>query len=79
MQTTVSNVLELGLALPPTEREILALSLWQSLLPPEDKSEELDEILAEVYRRDAEMTSGMVEGIERGDAIAAARQALRCE
>jgi hypothetical protein len=79
MQTTASQVLNLGLALPPVEREIIAHRLWESLQAPAQDEQDLPEILAEVRQRDTEMDRGFDVGRNHEDVIAAARRALECE
>ena len=64
-----------ALALPLTERAALAQTLWASLdhemATPDD-----DSIMAEVLRRDAELTSGTVTGRTHEEVMAAARRAI---
>jgi putative addiction module component (TIGR02574 family) len=79
MQITTSDVLKYCLTLPSVEREILAHRLWESLPEPEQKQQELSEILSEISRRNAEMDAGSNIGRSHGEVIAAARQAIQCK
>ena len=63
------------MALPLAERVVLAQKLWASLdeglTEPDDRS-----LMAEVLRRDEELTTGAVTGRTHAEVMAAARRAI---
>ena len=63
------------MALPLAERVVLAQALWASLdegrTEPDDQS-----LMAEVLRRDEELTTGAVTGRSHAEVMAAARRAI---
>ena len=63
------------MALPLAERVVLAQTLWASLdegqTEPDDQS-----LMAEVLRRDEELTTGAVTGRSHAEVMAAARRAI---
>jgi putative addiction module component (TIGR02574 family) len=64
-----------AMALPLAERAVLAQQLWASLddglSTPDEQS-----VMAEVLRRDADLTSGTVSGRTHQEVMAAARRAI---
>lgn len=69
------------LNLPLSERIEVAQAVWQSINEASTLANGEDEraTVAEVKRRDAELTSGAVAGRTHREVMAAARQALGCE
>jgi hypothetical protein len=57
-----------AMALPISERVSLAQALWQSI----------DAGLAEAFRRDEELASGVVQGRTHEEVMRAARRAVGC-
>jgi putative addiction module component (TIGR02574 family) len=71
---------EAAMALPLAERVSLAQALWQSieeagLSPARDEEREA---LAEAQRRDAELSSGAVEGRTHDQVLETMRRAIEC-
>ena len=66
-----------ALALPLAEKVSLAQALWQSI---DSGLAEADEQTAirEAIRRDQELSSGAVKGLNHDDAMKAARRAIKC-
>jgi putative addiction module component (TIGR02574 family) len=67
-----------AMALPLSERVLLAQALWESIdagLPNEDESA----AVAQAIRRDKELSSGQIAGRTHEDVMQAARRALECD
>lgn len=69
-----------AIALPLKERVRLAETLWESIHLDNFSSTGSDEgdTLAQVLRRDAELSSGSVEGESHDEVMGAARRAIGC-
>ena len=67
-----------AMSLPLAERISLAQALWQSIDSSIVDSDE-NEAMADVWRRDAEMSSGLVTGRSHEDVMRAARRAIGCD
>lgn len=79
MSTQLSEITDRALSLPVSERVHLAQKLWQSL-DVEQVSQSADcDAVAEAQRRDAELSSGQVEGRPHEEVMQAARRAIGCE
>lgn len=69
-----------ALALPLDEQVELAQTLWENIHNHGMDTPAVDEaLLAEVRRRDEELSSGSVQGYAHEEVMAAARQAIGCE
>lgn len=66
-----------ALALPLSERVLLAQSLWQSIAAGSTDTDE-PEAVSEAIRRDQELSSGAVVGRTHEDVMQAARRAIAC-
>jgi len=79
MPTRLEDVTCDALALPVGDRVTVALALWESLAD-EDRAEACPvdpQTLAEVQRRDRELSQGTVVGRAHSEVMTAARNALR--
>jgi hypothetical protein len=66
-----------AMALPLAEKVSLAQALWKSIdagLPDSDEQT----AIREAIRRDQELSSGAVKGLNHDDAMKAARRAIKC-
>jgi putative addiction module component (TIGR02574 family) len=66
--TTATNLLDLALALPPSERVMIAEALLESLVPVDPEADRL--ILEECRRRWASFQAGDTEAIPWEEALA---------
>jgi putative addiction module component (TIGR02574 family) len=77
---TNQELTEQILALPVDERIRLADTIWAGFGGESDlDGQDEDEILEEVLRRDAELTSGAVVGLTHEEVMRNARRAIGCE
>ena len=81
MATRLAEVTDQALALPADDRLTLALKVWESLSDDERAATSAisRSTMAEVRRRDGEISSGSTHGRAHEEVIAAARRSLRCE
>ena len=80
MSSRIDEMTREVLALPPVDRLDLALRLWESLSDADRAAACPVEpgILAEVRRRDDELSSGAVSGRPHEEVMDAARKSLGC-
>jgi putative addiction module component (TIGR02574 family) len=71
---SIAQIKEMVLALPFEERADLARSLWESI----ETHPVSDEFLAELYRRDEEISSGKVICHTHEEVMASAKKVLGC-
>ncbi len=79
MSTHLDDVTHEALALPPRDRLTIALALWESLTEA-DRSQAFPvdpAVLAEVRRRDRDLSDDTARGRMHEDVMAAARNSLR--
>ena len=75
---TFDNVASTALALPTRQRARLAKALWRSLDEPDKRMPVQAELLAEVKRRDQEITQGKVRCKTHEEVMKAAHKAIGC-
>ena len=75
---SIAQIKELALALPPEERADLAGILWDSVLPEFQPGTEDSDFVAELRRRDEEMSNGSVPCYTHEEVMAHARRIAGC-
>lgn len=80
---SVEELAKQALLLPAEQRYALATRIWDSLeeefARTEPMSDDVRAAAAEAMRRDAELTSGAVEGIPHEEVMAEIRRIIACE
>jgi putative addiction module component (TIGR02574 family) len=79
MPTRLTEMTDEALALPVGDRLTVAMKLWESIAE-EDRAVAVPvepEVLAEVRRRDDELSAGTVTGRSHDEVMSAARNAIR--
>ena len=79
MSDRFTQITKEALALPPNERMDMAFALWDSLSERDrEESNAVDpDLVAEICRRDEELTSGAVQGRSHAEVMAAARKSIQ--
>jgi putative addiction module component (TIGR02574 family) len=77
-QVSITQLKELALALPPEERADLAEILWESVLPEFPPGADEGDLVAELRRRDEEMSNGSVPCYTHEEVMAHARRIAGC-
>jgi putative addiction module component (TIGR02574 family) len=75
---SIAQLKELALALPPEERADLAEILWESVLPEFQPGTEDSDFVAELRRRDQEMSSDPSSCYSHEEVMAHARRIAGC-
>ena len=75
---SITQIKELALALPPEERAGLAEILWDSVLPEYPPGTDDSDFVAELLRRDQEMSSNPSSCYSHEEVMAHARRIAGC-
>ena len=81
MSPNLTEVAHQALALPVSDRILLAQKLWDSLEEAEESAatDDESETLREAGKRDAELSRGSVTGRSHEEVMEAARKTIGCE
>lgn len=75
---SITQIKELALALPPEERADLAEILWESVLPEFPSETKDSDFVAELHRRDQEMSSDPSSCFSHEEVMAHAKRIAGC-